>query len=80
MLFPQTVLGLDGAGGAQLYADYWQWEQAGPMGAPTQKPPRPEKDPAAPPVAAPAGRKKLSYLESTGLIYQISDITCQTIL
>src|SRR5262249_11461117 len=23
-----AVLGLDGEGGAQLYADYWQWEQA----------------------------------------------------
>jgi ATP-binding cassette subfamily F protein uup len=23
-----VVLGLDGRGGSQLFADYWQWEQA----------------------------------------------------
>ena len=56
-----VVLGLDGQGGARIYADYWQWEQA----QMTQKQPRPEK-PAAPPKAAPAAaaKKKLSYLES----------------
>jgi ATP-binding cassette subfamily F protein uup len=53
-----AVLGLDGQGGAQLYADYWQWEQA--QFAP--KPPKPEK-PAAPRPEA-AGKKKLSYLEA----------------
>jgi ABC transport system ATP-binding/permease protein len=56
-----AVLGLDGLGGAQLYADYWQWEQA----RPAQKPARTEK--AAEPArsaAAPAARKKLSYLEA----------------
>ncbi len=53
------VLGLDGRGGAQIYADYWQWEQA----RETAEAPRPQK---APPVARPvsAGRKKLSYLEA----------------
>jgi ATP-binding cassette subfamily F protein uup len=55
-----AVLGLDGQGGARIYADYWQWEQA----QLTQKQPRPEK-PAAPAKAAPeaAAKKKLSYLE-----------------
>jgi ATP-binding cassette subfamily F protein uup len=55
-----AVLGLDGQGGARIYADYWQWEQA----QLTLKQPRPEK-PAAPAKAAPAAaaKKKLSYLE-----------------
>ena len=53
-----AVLGLDGQGGAQLYADYWQWEQA--QSAP--KPPKAEK-PAAP-KSEPGGKKKLSYLEA----------------
>ena len=57
-----AVLGLDGLGGAQLYADYWQWEQA----RAAQKPVRAEKDSGAATRAgsAPAGRKKLSYLEA----------------
>ncbi len=55
------VLGLDGLGGAQLYGDYWQWEQA----VVAQKPARAEKDSAPPRAAsAPTGRKKLSYLEA----------------
>jgi ATP-binding cassette subfamily F protein uup len=53
-----AVLGLDGQGGAQLYADYWQWEQAQFVA----KPPKPER-PAAPRPEA-GGRKKLSYLEA----------------
>jgi ATP-binding cassette subfamily F protein uup len=53
-----VVLGLDGQGGAQLYADYWQWEEAGQGRAPA----KPEK-PEPPPRAAPA-KKKLSYLEA----------------
>jgi ATP-binding cassette subfamily F protein uup len=55
------ILGLDGQGGAQLYADYWQWEQA-QLGA---KPVKQEKAAASPPPqqAAPA-KKKLSYLEA----------------
>jgi ABC transport system ATP-binding/permease protein len=58
-----AVLGLDGEGGAQLYADYWQWQQAWSE----RKPARVEKEAATPPAraAAPsAGRKKLSYLEA----------------
>jgi ATP-binding cassette subfamily F protein uup len=53
------VLGLDGQGGAQMFADYWQWERE-------QTAPKPQKTekPAAAPKAAPAGKKKLSYLEA----------------
>jgi ABC transport system ATP-binding/permease protein len=51
-----AVLGLDGQGGAQLYADYWQWEEA------AQVPPKPEKR-EPPPRSAPS-KKKLSYLEA----------------
>jgi ATP-binding cassette subfamily F protein uup len=50
------VLGLDGQGGAQLYADYWQWEEA------AQAPPKPDKP--APPPKPPSAKKKLSYLEA----------------
>ena len=53
-----AVLGLDGRGGAELYADYWQWEQAQ-----VSEKPRAEKPKAAAPVSAPA-RKKLGYLEA----------------
>jgi ATP-binding cassette subfamily F protein uup len=54
-----TVVGLDGEGGAQVYADYSQWEQ--------DRQARPRKtemeEPAKPDRAAPAAKKKLSYLE-----------------
>ena len=52
-----AILGLDGRGAAQLYADYWQWEQT-PVTVPVER--------AAPvPVAASApSKKKLSYLEA----------------
>ena len=52
------ILSLDGQGGSQIYADYWQWEQA----QITQKQPKTEKPAAAKPT--PAGKKKLSYLEA----------------
>ena len=55
------VLGLDGQGGAGLYADYWQWEAAQSRAIP-----KAEKA-SAPPAArtsAPAAKKKLSYLEA----------------
>jgi ATP-binding cassette subfamily F protein uup len=56
-----AVLGLDGQGGARIYADYWQWEQA----QLAQKQLRPEKPAAsARPAPAVAAKKKLSYLES----------------
>jgi ABC transport system ATP-binding/permease protein len=54
-----VVLGLDGQGGAELFADYWQWEAAQSRAAA-----KPEKEaPAARTVAASA-KKKLSYLEA----------------
>ncbi len=53
-----AVLGLDGRGGAEIYADYWQWEQA----QVTEKP-KPEKLKTAPPAALPA-KKRLGYLEA----------------
>ena len=55
-----AVLGLDGRGGAQMFADYWQWEQA-KMGQPET--PKPAKAEASAPKT-PSARKKLSYLEA----------------
>jgi ATP-binding cassette subfamily F protein uup len=55
-----VVLGLDGEGGAEVFADYSQWEQAR-----FAQPERAEKEVRQPrPAAAPPPRKKLSYLES----------------
>jgi len=53
-----VVLGLDGAGGAEVFADYSQWEQARAV-----KPVRAEKETPPSREAAPA-RKKLSYLDA----------------
>jgi ATP-binding cassette subfamily F protein uup len=56
-----AVFGLDGRGGAQIYADYWQWEQA----QLARRQPKTEKE--APPQQRPAaepGRRKLSYMEA----------------
>jgi ATP-binding cassette subfamily F protein uup len=54
-----AVLGLDGEGGARMFADYWQWEQA----ELTAKPAKAEK--ASPVKTQPAAsKKKLSYLEA----------------
>jgi ATP-binding cassette subfamily F protein uup len=60
------VLGLDGLGGTERFADYSQWEawleeraSAGKGGAIERKP----SAPAITPAAA-SGRKKLSYLEA----------------
>jgi len=52
-----AVLGLDGQGGAQIFADYWQWEKA-------QTAPKQRTDKAAAAKTASASKKKLSYLES----------------
>jgi ATP-binding cassette subfamily F protein uup len=54
-----VVLGLDGEGGTEVFADYSQWEQARQV-----RPPRPEKATAPPRPAPAAARKKLSYLEA----------------
>jgi ATP-binding cassette subfamily F protein uup len=53
-----AVLGLDGQGAAQLYADYWQWEEAkrAVVGAGHAQPQPPPKSPPA--------KKRLSYLEA----------------
>jgi ATP-binding cassette subfamily F protein uup len=51
-----AVLGLDGQGAAQLYADYWQWQEAG------QALPKPDKP--APQPKSPPAKKKLTYLEA----------------
>jgi len=52
-----AVLGLDGQGGAQIFADYWQWEQA-------QTAPKQSKTEKAAAKTASVVKKKLSYLES----------------
>lgn len=58
------VLGLDGRGGAQSFADYSQWE----LWQDERKASTPEKEPPTPRVSAtkpaPSGKKKLSYLEA----------------
>jgi len=53
------VLGLDGQGGAELFADYWQWEDAQGRAAAKS-----EKEAPAVRTAAPPAKKKLSYLEA----------------
>jgi ATP-binding cassette subfamily F protein uup len=56
-----SVLGLDGDGGAQVYADYSQWEESRRQKKPQGKDgPRPES-PA--PAGASPPKKKLSYME-----------------
>ena len=52
-----VVLGLDGEGGAEVFADYSQWEQARAVKPARIKEDRPEAYPAPP-------RKKLAYLEA----------------
>ena len=55
-----VVLGLDGQGGAELFADYWQWEAAQNRAMKAEK----EAPPAAGRAPAPSAKKKLSYLEA----------------
>src|ERR1035441_3099719 len=52
-----VVLGLNGEGGAEVFADYSQWEQARAVKPAKIKEERPEAYPTAP-------RKKLAYLEA----------------
>src|ERR1700710_917104 len=47
-----AVLGLDGQGGAQLFADYWQWEQA------KVEAPKPAKKEAVSAVSPSSAKKK----------------------
>ena len=61
-----AVIGLDGRGGASVYADYWQWEAL--QLAPGAQP-KAEKEASRALAPAPAGpnppaRKRLSYLEA----------------
>jgi ATP-binding cassette subfamily F protein uup len=53
-----TVLGLDGRGGAERFADYGQWE------AWQAEPPQVTKSAAPQEKRSPAAKKKLSYLEA----------------
>ena len=55
-----TVLGLGGEGGAEMFADYSQWEQA----QSARRKPRPAAVKPPPEVASAAARKRLSYLDS----------------
>jgi ABC transport system ATP-binding/permease protein len=55
-----AVLGLDGQGGAEIFADYWQWLQSPPA---VEKKPAMRTAPAETSSASPA-KKKLSYLEA----------------
>jgi ATP-binding cassette subfamily F protein uup len=52
-----TVLGLDGRGGAERFADYSQWDA-------WQQQPEPEVKATAQEKRTPATKKKLSYLEA----------------
>jgi len=56
-----AVLGLDGRGGARIYADYWQWEAGQAVPAPAGEAGQPVIGRLKP---APPAKKKLSYLEA----------------
>ena len=53
------VMGLDGQGSAELFADYWQWEAAQ-----TRSAPKVEKETSTARTANSSNKKKLSYLEA----------------
>ncbi|HEY2845654.1 MAG TPA: ATP-binding cassette domain-containing protein, partial [Bryobacteraceae bacterium] len=55
-----VVLGLDGNGGVQRFADYSQWDAWKAV----KKAPKPRTVSAATPRPAPAAKKRLSYLEN----------------
>ena len=61
-----VVLGLDGRGGAERFADYAQWEiwQKERNKGEAAEPKEPPVRQATPAITAPAGRKKLSYIEA----------------
>ncbi|HLK66113.1 MAG TPA: ABC-F family ATP-binding cassette domain-containing protein [Bryobacteraceae bacterium] len=56
-----AVLGLDGQGASQIYADYWQWEAAQ---AARPAPATSQKAAASTPTRSAPLKKKLSYLEA----------------
>jgi ATP-binding cassette subfamily F protein uup len=55
-----VVLGLDGEGGAGVFADYSQWD----VWQRESRKPKTKAPPLSPPSAAPAQKKKLSYIEA----------------
>ena len=58
-----VVIGLDGKGGAGIFADYSQWEAWRAQGSPPKGRTTPASEAPVPAAAATAARKKLSYLE-----------------
>jgi ATP-binding cassette subfamily F protein uup len=56
-----AVLGLDGKGGGEIFADYWQYQEAQAVQAQAQEK---KTAPRAALVSAPPAKKKLSYLEA----------------
>jgi ATP-binding cassette subfamily F protein uup len=58
------VLGLDGNGGAGLFADYSQWEQAQAKASSSAPDLSPKTAKPEPPPAAPSQKKRLSYMEN----------------
>ena len=59
-----TVLGLDGLGGAERFADYSQWEAWQEEREQSLKGGSAERKPTATVAAVAPGKKKLSYLEA----------------
>ena len=60
-----AVLGLDGRGGAQLYADYWQWEAGqGAAGRPRKQDRRPPARPAE--ACSPRRRNSPTWKRASG--------------
>ncbi|MFN7918694.1 MAG: ABC-F family ATP-binding cassette domain-containing protein [Bryobacteraceae bacterium] len=58
-----SVLGIDGKGGIQEFADYAQWEQAQSEQSSAKPEAKSEKDPPTKPQPSAGARRKLSYLE-----------------
>ena len=59
-----AVLGLDGNGGAQLFSDYWQWEQAKLM--PSRRSQKKESGPPRPAPHQSSPTSKLAKIEQMG--------------
>ena len=70
-----VVLGIDGQGGAESFADYWQWEsrQGERRRSPNESQPKSQSGSVPPPLRT---QKKLSYLEAreySGMEERITD-------
>ncbi|HEY3743802.1 MAG TPA: ABC-F family ATP-binding cassette domain-containing protein [Bryobacteraceae bacterium] len=59
-----TILGLDGEGGAGIFADSDQWQSWMDERRSAKESPRPVAPPASTPAPAPTTKKKLSYMEA----------------